>query len=132
MADTTRVLPPHLAGTTAEDLVQRMRSGERRAELERRFGRSTERISGFDRYVASRRGDVDEVLVEPVSALPVEVNTVRAGVLVSHVQMAHEPTGTGALVRRWFRAERTLPDAARRVVTTIDVSNVQVVAGGAR
>ena len=78
----------------------------------------------------TRRDDVDEVLVDPVTALPAELNTVRAGALVSRVQMAYEPKGNGSFVRRWFRAERALADTARRVVTTIDVTNVQVVAGG--
>jgi hypothetical protein len=110
-------------------LVASGRAGERRAELERLFGAPVERVRGLDRYVTTRRGDVDEALVDPVTALPAELNTVRAGALVSRVQMAYEAKSNGTLVRRWFRAERALADA-RRVVTTIDVTNVQVVAGG--
>ena len=107
------------------------RSGARREELERRFGRSVERVRGLDRYVAMRRGDVEEVLVDPVTALPVEINTARAGVLVAHIRMTHQPMNGGTFLRRWFRAERSLPDAARRIVTTIDVTNVQSAMGGA-
>jgi hypothetical protein len=115
---------------TSNLLVTAGGSGERRTNLERRFGKPVERVRGLDRYVAARKGDIDEVLVDPATALPVELNTVRKGTLASRVQMTHEPKGNGTFVRRWFRAERALPDAARRVVTTIDVSNVQVIAGG--
>ncbi len=111
-------------------VVASSRGNERRAEFERQFGAPVERVRGLDRYVKTRRDDVDEVLVDPVTVLPAEFNTVRAGVLVSRVQMTYEPKGDGSFVRRWFRAERALPDTARRVVTTIDVTNVQVVAGG--
>jgi len=120
---STRARPSNL-------LVASGRGDERRAEFERQFGAPVERVRGLDRYVKTRRDDVDEVLVDPVTVLPAEFNTVRAGALVSRVQMAYEPKGDGSFVRRWFRAERALPDSARRVVTTIDVTNVQIVAGG--
>jgi hypothetical protein len=126
-APDTRLLAGR--GGPAQLLIAANRGKERRAELEKRFGAPVERVRGFDRYVASRDGDIDEVLVDPATALPAEVNTVRAGALVSRVQMAYEAKGD-TLIRRWFRAERTLADTARRVVTTLDVTNVQVVAGG--
>jgi hypothetical protein len=111
-------------------LVASGRSNERRAELERQFGAPVERVRGLDRYVKTRRDDVDEVLVDPVTVLPAEINTVRAGALVSHIQMAYEPNANGTLVRRRFRAERAVPEHARRLVTTIDVTNVVVAGGG--
>jgi hypothetical protein len=46
--------------------------------------------------------------------------------------MTHQPFGNGAFLRRWFRAERALPDTARRIVTTIDVTNVQTATGGGK
>ena len=122
---STRARPSNL-------LVASARGHERRAEFERRFGVPVERVGGLDRYVKTRRGDVDEVLVDPVTVLPAELNTVRAGVLVSRVQMTYEPNGNGTFVRRRFRAERALPETARRVVTTIDITNVKILAGGAR
>ena len=123
--------PMSTRGRPSNLLVVSGRAGERRAELERLFGPPIERVRGLDRYVTTRRGDVDEVLVDPITALPAELNTVRAGALVSRVQMAYEAKGNHTLVRRWFRAERALADE-RRVVTTIDVTNVQVVAGGGK
>jgi hypothetical protein len=115
---------------TSNLLVSAAKSDERRAELERQFGRPVERVRGLDRYIRTRQGDIDEVLVDPATALPIELNTVRNGALASQIQMTYEPTGNGALIRRWFRAERALADAARRVVTTIDVTNAQVGSGG--
>jgi len=120
---STRARPSNL-------LVASNRGQQRRAEIERVFGAPVERVRGLDRYVRTRRDDVHEVLVDPITVLPAELNTVRAGTLVSRVQMAYEPKSNGTLVRRWFRAERALPDSERRVVTTIDVTNVQVVPGG--
>ena len=107
------------------------RRDERREELERQFGQPRGQVRGLDRYVITRDQSVQEVLVDPVTALPVEVNTVRGAVLASHVRMTHQPLGNGSFLRRSFRAERSLPDTARRIVTTIDVTNVQVAAGGA-
>lgn len=120
---STRARPSNL-------LVASSRGKEHRAELERLFGAPIERVRGLDRYVKTRRGDVDEVLVDPVTVLPAEFNTVRAGALVSRVQMTYEPKGNETFVRRSFRAERALADTDRRLVTTIDVTNVLVVAGG--
>jgi hypothetical protein len=111
-------------------LVKADRGRERRAELDRAFGPPAGRVRGFDRYVITRQDDVDEVLVDPSSVLPVELNTVRAGQLVSHVQMGYEATKGGVLVRKSFRSERSVPDGARRVVTSVDLSNVDVQAGG--
>ena len=113
----------------AKLLVEANRRNERRAELERHFGPPVERVRGLDRYVTNRGGDVDEVLLDPTTALPYELNTVRGGVLVSRVLMSYEARGS-AFIRRSLRSERALADTARRVVTTIDVTNVQLVAGG--
>ena len=51
-------------------LVEANRSHERRAELERHFGPPVERVRGLDRYVTTGVDDVDEVLVDPATALP--------------------------------------------------------------
>lgn len=118
-------------GRAANLLIAASRSKERRAEFERIYGAPVERTRGLDRYVARRGNDVDEAFVDPVTALPAELNTMRSGALVSHVQMVYEPKGD-TLIRRRLRAERALPDAARRVVTTVEVTNVETVTGGAR
>jgi hypothetical protein len=132
---TPATTPPHSRVMSERAQVSNLvvaagRQAERRTDIEREFGRPVERLRGLDRYIASRRGNIDELLVDPVAALPVELNTVRGGVLASRVQIAHEPKGNGAFVRRWFRAERALADGGRRVVTTIEVTNVRIGAGG--
>ena len=121
---STRARPSNL-------VVASGRGNERRAEFERQFGAPVERVRGLDRYVKTRRDDVDEVLVDPVTVLPVEFNTVRAGAL--GLERADDLRAEGQrIVRPPMRSARNarLPDTARRVVTTIDVTNVQVVAGG--
>ena len=107
-------------------------AGDRRADLVRRFGPSRDRVRGFDRYVSTRQNDVDEILVDPATALPTEQNTMRGGRLVARVQMEYAAHGDGVFVRRWCRAEHIVPDSTRRIVTTIDVSNVRVTIGGGR
>jgi hypothetical protein len=105
---------------------------DRRAALEEIFGKPVERVRGLDRYLSRRHDDVDEVLVDPGTVLPAELNTVRRGALVSRVQMAYEARANGTLLRRSLRAERTLTDDPRRIVTTIDISNVMIAGGGDR
>jgi hypothetical protein len=122
----TRPLAAH-AGR-AKLLVDVKDSAVRRADLERRFGPPVERVKGRDRYVINTGGDVDEVFLDPIAAVPYEVNTVRDGLLVSHVVMTYEARGS-SLIRRSLRSERALPDTARRVVTTVDVTDVRFEAG---
>ena len=111
-------------------LVVTAASRERRAAFEETFGAPVDRVRGLDRYLKRRGDDVDEALIDPATALPVEINMVRKGVLVAHVQMGYEPRGEGTFIRRSFRSERALAESGRRIVTTVDVTNVQVIAGG--
>jgi hypothetical protein len=106
---------------------------QRRAALERRLGRATGQVRGFDRFT-SHSGDVEqEILVDPNTALPVEMNTTRQGTLVARTTWAHVRDTAGQLVSRTSRTERTVQgDSGDRSVTTTTLANIQLVAGGAR
>jgi hypothetical protein len=104
---------------------------DRRAELERAHGPAQGSIRGFDRFVSTDGTNLDEVLVDPVTALPVETSTVRDGVLVARAWMSYDAHPSGFLVRRLLRSERVVPSAnRRRVVVEIELSNVTVSPGG--
>lgn len=99
----------------------------RRAALERRFGRAAGRVGALDRYVAALERDTLEVLADPDSALPVEINVARDGRLRSHVAMRYATAAGGALVREALRAERLLEDGTgMRAVTEIELANVRL------
>jgi hypothetical protein len=104
---------------------------DRRAELERAHGPSQGSIRGFDRFVSTDGTNLDEVLVDPATALPVETSTVRDGALVARAWMSYDAHPSGFLVRRLLRSERVVPSAnRRRVVVEIELSNVVLSPGG--
>ncbi len=110
----------------------RYRRADRRARLEQTHGLPAGSVRGLDRYISSTDGDLDEVLVDPDTVLPMEMNTVRDGHLVSRAEMAYDERPDGWLVRRRLRAERVVPSVnGRRVVLDIELSNVRLGSGGA-
>jgi hypothetical protein len=136
--DTNRVLrdrrPASPAGGWADRLVARREERVRRRQLlELAHGAPVGRVAGLDRYLSATEEGLDEVLADPDTALPVEINTVHGGRLVARARFGYEQLDERFLVRRRVSAERVLPDAAgARVVTEIDVTNVHVDAGGLR
>jgi len=89
----------------------RAEADARRAGLQDRLGQPVGRVGNLDRYV-DPQGDVTvEVLVEPTLAVPVEINTVREGVLVSRTVRAFD-VGTDYLTTRSIRTEQLLAGPA--------------------
>jgi hypothetical protein len=103
------------------------KAAARRAALERRFGRAAGRVRALDRFVSTRDQDTTEVLADPQSSLPVEINVVRRQALVSHTTMGYVRGEGGTLIRRSLRIERANPDAAGdRTATDVEISNVRL------
>lgn len=118
------------------------------------FGRRTGLVRGLGRYVRQAvdpdHGTVlhevlHEVLVDEQSAVPVEVNIVRGGALVSHSLFAYERGASGAVVRRGVRVEHLLetgPQAAAlarvkglagaRVVSEVSFTDIRLEQKGGR
>jgi len=130
--------PSPRPGTTGRDwadsiLVPRSKRDARRQSFEREFGPSAERVRTLDRYVGTVGGARREVLVDPESAVPVEVNVAADGVLVSHTTFDYEPQADGSLLRRKTRTEQRLsPSSDDRLVSEIELSHVRFGRGGAR
>jgi hypothetical protein len=97
----------------------------RREALERSYGRPAGRVGRFTRYVQLRGDLSEELLVDPVSALAVEVNLVRHSVLETHTTIEYGTTPTGQLVRRRLQSEQLIDaGSGRRSVLSVDFSNV--------
>jgi hypothetical protein len=100
-------------------------ASSRRRALERSHGRPAGRVGRLTRYV-QRRGDLaEELLVDPDSALPVEVNVARQNVLEAHTRIEYGAVSTGRLVRRRLQTEQLIEGGSgRRSVMSVDFSNV--------
>jgi hypothetical protein len=102
-------------------------SSSRRQALERSHGRPAGRVGRLTRYVQPRGEVSEELLVDPVTALPVEVNVVKQGALDAHTTIEYGTTSTGQLVRRRLQTEQLLEGGAgRRSRLSVDFSNVAV------
>ena len=97
----------------------------RSRDLQEKYGKAVGRVGGLDRFVAHREDVVEEVLADPDSGLPVEINTVRHGDLEQHTVFGYERRSDGAWIRRTIRAEQVLPgDSGQRARLTVEFSNV--------
>jgi hypothetical protein len=102
----------------------------RRDVLARQFGPSVGQMHGLEVYRTDTAGESHELLVDPGTALPVEVNTTRGAALIAHATFTHEALPGGVLVRRHIHAERLLEDGSgQRMMTDLEVANVRVGAG---
>ena len=99
--------------------------GARLQDLVRRFGPAVGTVAGRERYLGQEGDETTEVLVEPSTMLPVEINVVRHGALAHRTGLAY-----GRLPgKRWYvatmRSELPLPGpAVRRFVSTSTYLNV--------
>jgi hypothetical protein len=115
---------PSVAAPRAYTLADSDRRA-RHDDLVQRFGPAVGTVSGRDRYVAQDGDETTELLVEPSTMLPVEINVVRLGALAQRTGLAY-----GRLPgRRWYvatmRSELPLPGpAGRRFVSTSTYLNV--------
>jgi len=112
------------SGDPSGGLVIR-RGGEntRLNALQRRMGNSRGQVRGLQRFVQVTGNDLDEVLVDPVSVLPVEMNRVREGALVAHINLDYAPAADGTIRQQHVRVERVDPRSRWHVVTTLQMAN---------
>jgi hypothetical protein len=108
-------------------LAMPSKAAARREALERRFGRAAGRVRALDRFVSTHDQETTEVLADPQSALPLEINVVRSQALVSHTTMGYVRGEGGSLIRRSLRIERAIPDTAgERTATDVEINNVRL------
>jgi hypothetical protein len=108
-----------LAGSST-DTARRARV----AQVEARYGRSTGKVRGLSRYVKQTGEDVEELLMDASSGLPVEINVVQAGLLRGQVTFDYAEQPGRGLMRRAMRSETMLNDQGDRAVTTTEFTNV--------
>jgi hypothetical protein len=114
-----------LAGLVATDEGRWMRS----RDLSEKYGNPVGREQGLDRFLIQRDGVVEEVLADPRSALPREINRIRDGILESHIVLEYDKRADGAWIRRRMRAEHFVPgDMAHRTRTVVEFNKLS--AGG--
>jgi hypothetical protein len=77
--------------------------------------------------ICSRRR---RLLVDEQSAVPIESNLVRNGVLVSHTTFAYEQAASGVLVRRGVRHEGLV--SGQRVITEVSYGDIRLDQNGGR
>ena len=110
-------------------VVHKAKKEKRRKGLEDRFGRSRGQVKGLDRFLTASNDGEDEVLVDQEFGVPVELNRVRKGALVSHTTLEYERAADDALVRRSMRTEQTIdegPDAGDRLVADVQFENLRI------
>jgi hypothetical protein len=113
-----------------EGLIARVGAlAARRAALTQTFGARVGAVRGLDRYVVKRGAAIEEVLVSPQAALPVEINVVEGGVLTERHQYDYEAQPDGALVRTRARSESRTGQGQERLVTVTTLSQVRIDGG---
>lgn len=98
----------------------------RRGALKRRYGTHTGKVRGLQRFVKAEGDETEELLADPDSALPMEVNVVRGGRLVWHGRLAYSRDQRGAYVRRAMHVEQVVSDEGERMATDFELANVRV------
>jgi hypothetical protein len=98
------------------------RNAARRSALLHRYGGSTGKHQGFDRYESIQGPHRIEVLADPQTSVVVAVNTFRDGIAVDRTTLVYTQAH-GALVRKGIRSERRV-SAETRAVTEVEFSKV--------
>jgi hypothetical protein len=99
----------------------------RRLDLERRLGRPVGTVRGLERFVTQAADRAQELLLDPATALPVELNVAREGRLFSRTTFDYQPASAGAWLRRRLRTEFALGGAqAGRMVSEVELSDVAI------
>jgi hypothetical protein len=98
------------------------RNSARRSALLRRYGGSTGKYQGLDRYESVQGRDRIELFADPQSSVVVAVNTFRDGIALDRTTLIYTQA-QGALVRKGIRSEHRVT-AETRAVTEVEFSKV--------
>ena len=98
---------------------------ERRRRLLQQYGKPS-KYKALDRYLQVDGQRVRELLVEPATALPVEINVMSAGVLQSHTTLQYSSAPDGSRVKRGLHVEAVRQGAPdERDVTDVAFENIR-------
>lgn len=98
----------------------------RREELRRHFGRQAGKVRGLHRFVKAEANRTEEVLTDPTSALPIEMNVSEGGRLVWHGRFAYSRDRRGASTRRAMHVEQVVSETGERLSTDVELANVRL------
>ena len=102
------------------------KTSDRRAEIQQQMGQAIGRVGELDRYLSTLGNVTTEMLVDPATALPVELNVAREGKLLSHTLYTWRPGPGGSLVRAGTVTESADPRiAGERSVVFIEIADVR-------
>jgi hypothetical protein len=105
----------------------------RRTALVREMGTPSGSERGLERFLSHAGGATTEVLTDPAWEVPVEINVVRDGALVSHSVLSYATDPGAGLVRRRIRSEQLMsPESGDRAVVDFELANIRLDRGGAR
>jgi hypothetical protein len=105
----------------------------RRTALVRELGTPSGGERGLERFLSHAGGATTEVLTDPAWAVPVEINVVRDGALVSHSVLSYATDPGAGLVRRRIRSEQLMsPESGDRAVVDFELANITLDRGGVR
>lgn len=105
----------------------------RRAAFTRDLGAPQGLVRGLERFVQTRDDSTTEVLSDPAWSVPVEVNVLRNGALVSHTVLSYEEDPGAGLVRRRMRSEQLVsPESGDRALVDFELANIRLTRGGLR
>jgi len=105
----------------------------RRDALTRGLGSPQGTVNGLERFVSHDGGATTEVLSDPFWAVPVEINVVRDGALVSHSVLSYAEDPGAGLVRRRVRSELLVsPESGDRAVVDLELANIRLDRGGVK
>jgi hypothetical protein len=120
-----RGAPTNNAAALAQSLIPIAESDARKKRLESQFGKATNHAGGRDHYVIANGGRVREVLIDPASSLPVEINDAEGSTVKAHTTLEYGRHGD-SWMRERVRTERTVAGSPReRIVTDMRVENVR-------
>jgi hypothetical protein len=109
------------------------RSGAaRRQALVARFGAAVGRHGDRERFIRSESDVLEEVLVDPDSALPVEINVLRAGRLVRRSSLSYATLPDGRFYPSSQRDEALDDPEDEAGLRSVTTTTYTVVAGGGR
>jgi hypothetical protein len=102
-------------------------SAARKARLQRTLGTAHGSVRGLDRFLSNADGATTEVLSDPRWGVPVEINVVRNGALVSQTTIGYAEDPGAGLSRRRVRHELAMsPESGDRAVAEIDFTNIRL------
>jgi hypothetical protein len=116
---------PHESGLVAPRSL-----AERRAALASAFGRSVGRVRSRQRFLQRTGEAVAEVLVDATLSLPVEVNTMRGGKLLSRSMFTYRTLPDGRVMRASQRDEAANDPDDTNGLRSVTLTTYQPVAGG--